>query len=100
MTSELYFQRTEERDLRKAKLKEKKEQSQNEALLQAIKVSSQSIGLTECETPRLCEACWDLSWGALPSQLSYPARPLESEHHVQLALSLLCWSQQHAECAL
>ena len=40
MTSELYFQRMEERDLRKAKLKEKKEQGQNEALLQAIKVSS------------------------------------------------------------
>lgn len=47
MASELYFQRMEERDLRKAKLKKKKEQNQNEALLQFIKVSSQSIGLTE-----------------------------------------------------
>ncbi|XP_012662658.1 tetratricopeptide repeat protein 4 isoform X2 [Otolemur garnettii] len=32
------LKRTEQRDLRKAKLKEKKEQSQNEALLQAVKV--------------------------------------------------------------
>ncbi|CAH6790604.1 Ttc4 [Phodopus roborovskii] len=32
------LKRMEERDLRKAKLKEKKEQSQNEALLQAVKV--------------------------------------------------------------
>uniref|UniRef100_A0A8C0XUB0 Tetratricopeptide repeat protein 4 n=1 Tax=Castor canadensis TaxID=51338 RepID=A0A8C0XUB0_CASCN len=32
------LKRTEERDVRKAKLKEKKEQNQNEALLQAIKV--------------------------------------------------------------
>lgn len=77
MTSELCFQRTEERDLRKAKVKEKKEQSQNEALLQAIKVSSQSIGLTECEFPWLWEACWDLSWGSLPSQLCLP-QALES----------------------
>lgn len=43
MASEFYFQRMEERDLRRAKLKEKKEQRQTEALLQAIKVSSQSI---------------------------------------------------------
>ncbi|XP_047404633.1 tetratricopeptide repeat protein 4 isoform X2 [Sciurus carolinensis] len=32
------LKRTEQRDVRKAKLKEKKEQSQNEALLQAVKV--------------------------------------------------------------
>lgn len=47
MASELCFQRMEERDLRKAKLKEKKEQNQNAALLQAIRVSSQSMSLTE-----------------------------------------------------
>lgn len=33
------FQRTEERDFRKAKLQEKREQSRKEALLKAIKVA-------------------------------------------------------------
>lgn len=42
--AEFHFQRTEQRDIRKAKVKEKKEQNQNEALLQAVKVSSQTVG--------------------------------------------------------
>lgn len=44
--SHSHFQRTEQRDMRKAKVQEKKEQSKNEALLQAIKVSLLGPALT------------------------------------------------------
>lgn len=57
------LKRTEQRDIRKAKLKEKKEQNQNEALLQAIKVSLQTLGpmgLVKSPNP---ETCWEPFWG-------------------------------------
>lgn len=49
-----------ERDLRKARLKEKKEQSQNEALLQAIKVSSQTKGPKCMKSPGCVKPAGDL----------------------------------------
>lgn len=55
------FQRTEERDLRKAKLQEKRELSQKDALLKAIKVSFSSGKKWFCET--LC--AWSCTFGPL-----------------------------------
>nr|XP_012417800.1 PREDICTED: tetratricopeptide repeat protein 4 isoform X2 [Odobenus rosmarus divergens] len=45
------LKRTEQRDIRKAKLKEKKEQNQNKALLQAIKVYFEDEDGTEYQVP-------------------------------------------------
>lgn len=62
------FQRTQQRDLRKAKLKEQKEQNQNEALLEAVKVSSQSLSPSLSCGP-FCnsyQACWEALLGCVP----------------------------------
>ncbi|XP_019481522.1 PREDICTED: tetratricopeptide repeat protein 4 [Hipposideros armiger] len=64
------LKRTEQRDIRKAKLKEKKEQNQNEALLQAVKQCDEG-GLeshpSSVSSPIVCK-CW--------SQVTYTERLL------------------------
>lgn len=53
--------------MRKASLKEKKERNQNEALLQAIKVSSQTLGFYgPAKSTNPVKLVGNLSWDALP----------------------------------
>lgn len=98
IASEFYFQRVEERDLRKARLKEKKEQSQNEALLQAIKVSSQTLG-PKCEVPDCVKPARNLAWDTLSSHLCSP-QVLKSDHQVRSALPLPLLVSAAYECML
>ncbi|XP_059945838.1 tetratricopeptide repeat protein 4 [Mesoplodon densirostris] len=71
------LKRTEQRDIRKAKLKEKKEQDQNEALLQAImarniKLVSEAVG--EDEEDSASEGLGELILNRLTSENLYGAR--------------------------
>ncbi|XP_047644953.1 tetratricopeptide repeat protein 4 [Phacochoerus africanus] len=70
------LKRTEQRDMRKAKLKEKKEQNQNEALLQAIKARSIRL-VSEAageDEDSASEGLGELSLNGLSSENPYGAR--------------------------
>ncbi|XP_045403897.1 tetratricopeptide repeat protein 4 isoform X2 [Lemur catta] len=69
------LKRTEQRDVRKAKLKEKKEQNQNEALLQAVKARNIRLSQAACEDEdSASEGLAELFLDGLSSENPYGAR--------------------------
>uniref|UniRef100_A0A8C3X4H2 Tetratricopeptide repeat domain 4 n=1 Tax=Catagonus wagneri TaxID=51154 RepID=A0A8C3X4H2_9CETA len=68
------LKRTEQRDIRKAKLKEKKEQNQNEALLQAIKARNIRLVSEAADEDSASEGLGELFLNGLSSENPYGAR--------------------------
>ncbi|XP_064445144.1 tetratricopeptide repeat protein 4 isoform X2 [Mirounga angustirostris] len=92
------LKRTEQRDIRKAKLKEKKEQNQNEALLQAIKARnirlvSEAAGRDEDSDS---EGLGELFLDGLSSENPYGAR-LKVDEQGRLSWPVLFLYPEHAQ---
>ncbi|XP_003793164.1 tetratricopeptide repeat protein 4 isoform X1 [Otolemur garnettii] len=91
------LKRTEQRDLRKAKLKEKKEQSQNEALLQAVKARNIRLSEAACEDEDSASGgLAELFLDGLSSENPYGAR-LSLDDQGRLSWPVLFLYPEHAQ---
>ncbi|KAM4872080.1 tetratricopeptide repeat protein 4 [Thomomys bottae] len=92
------LRRTEQRDMRKAKLKAKKEQNQNEALLQAIKdrnITLASKAVDEDEDPASC-SLGEIFLDGLSAENPYGAR-LNLDDHGRLNWPVLFLYPEYAQ---
>ncbi|XP_058991465.1 tetratricopeptide repeat protein 4 isoform X1 [Mustela lutreola] len=92
------LKRTEQRDIRKAKLKEKKEQNQNEALLQAIEARNIKLisEVADQDDDSDSEGLGELFLGGLSSANLYGAR-LNVDEQGRLSWPVLLLYPEHAQ---